>query len=95
MDTGILLFLIKLILGGVVAFFAILIMSKTRAASWMFIVCGFLFSYISIMFDLFVTLGIISEPPIYVYGIPLVSLLSIVVPNVFFAIGFIIKLLKK
>lgn len=95
MDTEILLFLIKLVLGGFVAFLAILIMSKTRAASWMFIVCGFLFSYISLMFDLFVSLGIISEPPIYVYGIPLVSLLSIVIPNIFFVIGFIIKLLKK
>ena len=95
MDTEILLFLIKLVLGGFVAFLAILIMSKTRGASWMFIVCGFLFSYISLMFDLFVSLGIINEPPIYVYGIPLVSLLSIVIPNVFFVIGFIIKLIKK
>ena len=55
MDTEIRLFLIKLVLGGFVAFLAILIMSKTRAASWMFIVCGFLFSYISLMFDLFVS----------------------------------------
>ena len=50
MSPEILLFIIKLVLGGIVAFLAIFVMSKTRDASWMFLVAGFLLSYVSILF---------------------------------------------
>ena len=68
MDAEIILIIIKMLLGGIVAFLAILIMSKTRASSWMFMMCGFLFLYISLMFELFVSIGVLKEPPIYVLG---------------------------
>ena len=95
MDAEIILIIIKMLLGGIVAFLAILIMSKTRASSWMFMMCGFLFMYISLMFELFVSIGVFKEPPIYIFGLPLFSLLSMVIPNLFFSIGLIIKLIKK
>lgn len=95
MDSEIILIILKMLLGGFVAFLAILIMSKTRASSWMFMMCGFLFLYISLMFELFVSIGVLKEPPIYVFGLPLISLLSIIIPNLFFSIGLIIKLIKK
>ena len=38
MNPQLLLFIIKLVLGGIAAFLAIFVMSKTRDASWMFLV---------------------------------------------------------
>lgn len=95
MTPEILLFIIKLVLGGLAAFLAIFVMSKTRDASWMFLVAGFLFSYASIVLDLMTELGIFTRGSITVAGIPLLSLLSATIPSIFFIIAFIIKLCKK
>lgn len=95
MNVELILYIIKFVLVGFVTFLSILNMSKTRAASWMFIMCGFIFMYISLLYDLFLKLGIMSEPNLYIYGIPLVSLLFIVIPCLFFSIGFIVRLSKK
>ena len=57
MNHEIVLFIIKLILGGIAAFMAIFVMSKTRDASWMFLVAGFLFSYAALVIELMEELG--------------------------------------
>jgi len=95
MNPQILLFIIKLILGGIAAFLAIFVMSKTRDASWMFLVAGFLFSYAALVIDLMTELGIISLDSILLFGMPLISLLSAIIPSLMFIIAFIIKLCQK
>ena len=95
MDSNILLFIIKLVLGGLVAFFAILLMSKTRDTSWMLIVSGFILSYIALVYDLLCELGVFSESKIIILGIPLIPLLCIVLPSICFIVAFIIMFLKK
>ena len=95
MNPQILLFIIKLVLGGIAAFLAIFVMSKTRDASWMFLVAGFLFSYAALVVDLMAELGIFAVDFILVAGMPLVSLLSAVIPSAMFITAFIIKLCKK
>lgn len=95
MDSTILLFIIKIISGGLVAFLAIFIMSKTRDAAWMLIICGFLLSYASLMYELLVTVGIFPQPAIYIHEIPLIQLIATTLPNLCFIAGFIIKLAKK
>ena len=82
-------------LGGIAAFLAIFVMSKTRDASWMFLVAGFLFSYAALVIDLMTELGIFAVNSILVAGMPLVSLLSAIIPSLMFIIAFIIKLCKK
>ena len=83
MDPQLLLFIIKLVLGGIAAFLAIFVMSKTRDASWMFLVAGFLFSYAALVVDLMIELGVFAADSILVAGMPLVSLLSAVIPSEF------------
>lgn len=95
MDSEILFFIIKLVLGGIVAFFAIMLMSKSRDAAWMTIVGGFLFSYASIVYELMVKLGVVLGNGICVFGIPLVQLIFAVVPSLFYIAAFIIMLLRK
>ena len=95
MNPQILLFIIKLVLGGIAAFLAIFVMSKTRDASWMFLVAGFLFAYAALVVDLMTELGIFAVDFVLIAGMPLVSLLSAIIPSVMFITAFIIKLCKK
>lgn len=95
MDSEILFFIIKLVLGGIVAFFAIMLMSKSRDAAWMTIVGGFLFSYASIVYELMVKLGVLVGNGINVFGIPLAQLIFAIVPSLFYVAAFIIMLTRK
>lgn len=95
MDSNILLFIIKLVLGGLVAFFAILLMSKTRDAAWMTIVAGFLLSYISLVYDLLCELGVLTTLGFSIFGIPLIPLLGVLLPSICFIVGFLIMFLRK
>jgi hypothetical protein len=95
MNPQILLFIIKLILGGLAAFLSILIMSKTRNPEWMMMVAGFLSSYAALVYDLLIELGVFAASGLLVFGIPLPALIFAVVPSLFFIAAFIIKLAKR
>ena len=95
MDSNILFYIIKLVLGGLVAFFAILLMSKTRDAAWMTIVAGFLLSYISLVYNLLCELGVLATSHVTIYGIPLTSLLAVILPSICFIVAFIIMFFKR
>ncbi len=95
MNPQILLFIIKLILGGLAAFLSILIMSKTRNPEWMMMVAGFLSSYAALVYDLLIELGVFAASALLVFGIPLPALIFAVVPSLFFIAAFIIKLAKR
>ena len=95
MNPETLLSIIKLVLGGITCFFAIMIMSKTRKLSWMFIVIGFLLSYAALVFEQMVNLGVLTNGNIFIFGIPLTTLICTFVPSIFFLLAFIFKLNKK
>lgn len=95
MTPEILLFIIKLTIGAIVAFLAILLMSKNRDTAWINLVAGFLFSYVSLIFDFLIKEKILSPSSQMLFGIPISSLICAIVPSVFFIIAFIIMLLKK
>lgn len=95
MTPEILLFIIKLTICAIVAFLAILLMSKNRDAAWMNLVAGFLLSYAALVFDFLLNEKILSPSSQTLFGIPLSSLICTVVPSVFFIIAFIIMLSKK
>lgn len=95
MNPEILLSIIQLTLGGIVAFLAILLMSKTRDISWICLVCGFLFSYASTIYQIMIRLGILAVPSAVLFGIPVTSLICLLVPNVFFIIAFILMFIKN
>ncbi len=95
MNQELIIFIIKLVLGGIAAFLAVFVMSKTRDAAWMFLVAGFLFSYAALVIDLMIELGIFESDAIMIAGFPLIPLLAAVIPNTMFIVSFIIKLCKK
>lgn len=95
MNPQLLLFIIKLILGGLVSFLSIMIMSKTREVYWMMLVIGFLTSYASLLYDLIVELGLFATPKFCLLGIPVPTLIFAIVPSFFFILAFFFRLLKK
>lgn len=95
MNPDILLSIIQLAAGGIVAFLAILLMSKTRDASWICMVCGFLFSYAATIYQIMIKLGILAEPSIVLFGIPVTSLICVLLPNLFFIAAFILMIIKN
>lgn len=95
MNSELLLFIIKLAAGGIVSFLAILLMSKTREPGWIFMVGGFLLSYAALVFQLMEHLGIFTSSRFTLFGIPISSLICVILPAVFFIVAFIMMLCKK
>lgn len=95
MEPKILLFIIKLVAGGIVAFLAILLMSKKRSAGWAFMVSGFLFSYASLVYELLIELGVLTATKYGLWGIPVSTLICAALPSVCFIIAFITMLAER
>lgn len=95
MDPKIILFIIKLILGGIVAFLAILLMSKTRDGAWMAMVGGFLLQYAVLVYDLLCDLGVLTSFGPLILGIPLSAILCVLLPSLCFILAFILMLCRK
>ncbi|MCR4821537.1 MAG: hypothetical protein K5873_01530 [Treponema sp.] len=93
-EVEIIFFIIKLILGGIIAFLAIMLWSRTRDYAWMFLVLGAVTAYSSIVFDLLLKLGFIKSRQIILLGndISLIQLLLLILPSLCTIIAFIIML---
>ena len=95
MDPRILLFIIKLVAGGIVAFLAILLMSKKRTVAWSFMVSGFLLSYAALVYELLIELGVLTVTKYGLWGIPVSTLICAVLPALCYITAFIIMLAKR
>ncbi|NNM54270.1 MAG: hypothetical protein HKM05_06060 [Spirochaetales bacterium] len=88
----------ELILGAqlVVSFFAgvvgVALWAHTREPSWVFVVLGILFQYISLMLDLLDRLGVIQLNAWLWQGIPWLRLTFAVLPMLLVAVGLIFAL---
>ena len=89
-QTQIIMWIIKLVLGGIAAFLAILLWSKTRSASWMSLVAGVIVSYAGIIYEMLIALGIFSADIVMLFGLPVVSLCFTVIPYVFLITALIL-----
>ncbi|MFA6936903.1 MAG: hypothetical protein WCQ67_01585 [Treponema sp.] len=94
-QSTLVLYIIKLSLGGIAAFLAILLWSKTRDAAWMSLVAGVVTSYAGIVYNMLVDLGIVLNGGPLVFGIPLATLLFTCVPTLFYILAFILMLIRN
>ena len=95
MEPRILLFIIKLVSGGIVAFLAILLMSKKRTVAWSFMVSGFLLTYAALVYELLIELGVLTATKYGFWGIPVSTLLCVVLPAICYITAFLIMLVKR
>ena len=95
-ETEIIFFAIKLILGGLIAFLAIMLWSRTRDFSWMLLVLAAVTGYSALVYDLLLQLGFVTNREIMLFGneLPLIKLILSVVPSLFVILAFIRMLFK-
>ena len=91
----IIFYIVKLVLGGLLAFLAIMLWSKTRDPAWMALVAGAITGYTGLIFNMMLDLGIVTAGKIEFYGIPLSVLIFTVVPSLFFIFAFILMLIRS
>lgn len=91
-QSELILYIIKLVLGGLAAFTAILLWSKTGEASWMSIIAAIVINYGGTVYDLLVEMGILSVDKLKIGSLPLTSLIFTVLPPLFFILGFSIMI---
>lgn len=95
-DSEIILCIVKLVFGGIAAFLAIMLWSRTREPSWVCVVAGAVTGYAGIVYELLVKLGIVFAKGYVVPGteIPLSTLFFTVVPLLFVIVAFVLMLVK-
>ena len=94
LESEVVFYIVKLVFGGITAFLATLLLSRTRDSVWIFMVCGAIFSYTGLVFELLLKVGIISEFSLKIFNLPFVPLFFTVVPAIFFIISFILKIIR-
>lgn len=87
-QSELILYVIKLVLGGLAAFSAILLWNRTGEAAWMCIIAAIIINYGGTVYDLLVQMGILSVDKLKLGFLPLTSLIFTVLPPLFFTLGF-------
>lgn len=95
MQVNLLLLIIKLVAGGVAAFFAIMLWSRTRDAAWTCLASGVVTLYAGIVYDMLVQVGVIAANRFTVAGVPIVALIFAVLPSCFFIVAFIVMIRRS
>lgn len=85
--------IIRLGVGAMATFGAILLWSQTRDSAWMLIIIGTIVSYGEIVFTTFGLFGILQEETL-VFGLPLLRILLANLPSLFYLLGFMVAISK-
>lgn len=91
------LLVVKLVAGGIVAFLAIMLWSKTRDGSWICLVAAAVFSYAEVALELLVRLGIAAcaKNVFWGFGVEGIQLALTCAVYFFVILAFIIMLAKS
>ncbi len=87
--------LLRLLIGGVAAFFAIFSWSRSKNIAWRCLASGTVINYAGIVYDMFLTMGVFYDYDTTFLGFPLISIFFSIIPLVFFAIGFFLLALSN
>lgn len=85
--------IIKLGVGALATFGAILLWSQTRDSAWMLIIIGAIVNYGEIIYATFYLFGILQRETL-VLGLPLIRILLANLPSLFYLLGFIVAISK-
>ena len=93
-DAALIELIVRLGVGALATFGAILLWSQTRDSAWMLVVIGTIVHYGEIMYSTFYLFGILSTETI-VFGLPLVRILLTNLPSLFYFLGFLVAMSKN
>ncbi|WP_020611933.1 hypothetical protein [Sediminispirochaeta bajacaliforniensis] len=86
---------VRLSLGGVTTFLAIMLWSSTRDSAWMLVIMAAILFYGNVMYQTLRVFGVVGEGIFLIPGVLHVSVVLENLPILFLAFGFIAALWKK
>ena len=95
MSTHMISMLLNNILWAAAVFISIIIWTKTRDSSWIFIILSVIAFYIAVVYRTLIFFGIITEGIIIYMNIDVFSVLADVFPVVLLILALIIKAVKN
>ena len=96
MDSGLFIYIIvRLALGALAAFFAIMLWSRTRDLAWMLIVIGTIAVYVETVFSILALFGVTGNSEITIGSMPLTAILLPNLPTIFFLSAFIVMVSRQ
>jgi hypothetical protein len=88
-NPQIILLLIKLLAGFATTVSAVILWSRTREVSWLFVVAGTVFLYGEVIIETLELFGLTNLYDLVYLGIPVIEALLALLPFFFFTAGFI------
>ena len=88
-DFFLTLHILKLVLGGFSAFFAILLWSKTRDFVFMSLIIAVLSMYAGIVYKTLIKMGVVVNQGFLVFGIPIFTLIVTIFPYIFLIVALV------
>ena len=96
MDTGQIIQIIsRLALGTVAAFFAIMLWARTRDVAWMLMIIGVIAVYVQTVYEILGVFGISGANILAIGPVPLISIVLVNLPMVFFIAAFAVMVVRK
>ena len=81
--------IVELFLGGVSAFFAILLCAKTRELALVSLIIAILSMYAGIVYKTLIKMGVVVNQGFLFFGIPFFTLIVTIVPYIFLLIALV------
>jgi hypothetical protein len=86
--------IIRLGVGALATFGAILLWAQTRDSAWMLVIIGTIVHYGEIIYTTFLLFGILSSETI-VFGLPIVHILLSNLPSLFYLFAFLVAMSRN
>ena len=93
--TEFIVLLSRLATGAIATFFAILLWSQTRDASWVLVIIATLVSYAEIVISTLETFGVLTVDFLDVSGFPVFRMVLVNLPLVFLTLAFISMIARR
>ena len=90
--------LVRLFLGALATFFAILLWSKAREGEWLLVILAVIIMYGEIIYSTLQKFGILLLEDLTLFGLPVSSLIQVVLinlPLILLAIAFMIAVIRR
>jgi peroxiredoxin family protein len=87
--------LVRLFIGAIATFLAIILWSQTRDAAWMFVITATIVSYGEVVFRTLDGFGVVRLDQVMVFDIPLVSIVLAGLPMALLAVAFAIMVARR
>ena len=87
--------LVRLIVGAIATFLAIILWSQTRDAAWMFVITATIVSYGEVVFRTLDSFGVVRLDRLIVFNIPLFSIALAALPMTLLAVAFAIMVARR